>query len=249
MERCEDIYRAVGDGLELRDSPDGSTLTGHFAVFDDWTEISSTWEGNFMERIAPGAFKKTFRENRARIRTLFNHGQDPQIGDKPLGSIRTLKEDETGAFYEVDLLRDESGGFVDYLRGIVPGLKQGLYGASFRFSVIKEDFNDEPAKSPENPKGLPERTISEARVMEFGPVTFPAYASATANVRSVTDEFKFSREAIELIAERVAALQTEEPDRHVPEEDIAVTTPEDESRSTQADEIQPEEEPTWLLQR
>ena len=30
------------------------------------------------------------------------------------------------------------------------------------------------------PTGLPERTITEAKVMEFGPVTFPAYEDATA---------------------------------------------------------------------
>src|SRR6266496_817556 len=108
MERCEDIFRALGDGLELRDDASGSpVMNGHFAVFDEWTEIDSVWEGNFMERIAPGAFKKTFRENRDRIRALFQHGQDPQIGDKPLGPVQTLREDEVGAFYEVPLLRDE----------------------------------------------------------------------------------------------------------------------------------------------
>jgi hypothetical protein len=26
-----------------------------------------------------------------------------------------------------------------------------------------------------NPKGMPERTITEAKVFEFGPVTYPAY--------------------------------------------------------------------------
>jgi hypothetical protein len=31
---------------------------------------------------------------------------------------------------------------------------------------------------------LPERTIKELRLFEFGPVTFPAYQSATAGVRS-----------------------------------------------------------------
>jgi HK97 family phage prohead protease len=81
-----------------------------------------------MERIAPGAFKKTFREQPRPMRVLFQHGMDPQVGDKPLGPIRDLREDETGAYYEVPLL-DAS-----YVRDqVLPGLRAGLYGASFRF--------------------------------------------------------------------------------------------------------------------
>jgi HK97 family phage prohead protease len=57
-----------------------------------------------MERIAPGAFAHRIANDRRRIKVLFQHGRDPQIGDKPLGPIRTLREDETGAFYEVRLL-------------------------------------------------------------------------------------------------------------------------------------------------
>jgi HK97 family phage prohead protease len=155
---------------------------GHFATFNDWAEISSTYEGHFMERVAPGAFKKTFRENRDRMRVLFQHGQDPQIGDKPLGPIETLREDETGAFYEVPLLTDTA-----YVRELLPGLRKGLYGASFRFSVIKERFDTDAKVSTHNPLALPERTIQEAKVMEFGPVTFGAYDTATAGVRSLTD--------------------------------------------------------------
>ena len=44
------------------------TLTGHFAVFSQWTEFNSPFEGRFLEQIAPGAFTKTFNENRAGMR-------------------------------------------------------------------------------------------------------------------------------------------------------------------------------------
>lgn len=158
-------------------------LTGHFAVFNRWTEIDSLYEGNFMERIAPGAFKKTFQEPyRDGIRVLFQHGRDPQVGDKPIGVIDDLGEDSTGARYDVKLF-DTS-----YTRDLIPGLAAGVYGASFRFRVTREDFNMEPEPTPDNPKGIPERTIREAQVSEFGPVTFPAYAEATAGLRSITDE-------------------------------------------------------------
>ncbi len=180
----EDLFRASMPAVEVRaaaDESDMPVLTGRFAVWNQWTEINSAFEGNFMERVAPGAFKKTFAEGRSGMRALFQHGRDPQVADKPLGPIDVLREDDQGAYYEVPLLDTA------YNRELVPGLKAGLYGASFRFSVVREDMNTEPERSAANPEGIPERTIREAKVMEFGPVTFPAYAGATAGVRSITD--------------------------------------------------------------
>ncbi len=179
------LIRALRPGIELRAAGDGAmpVMAGHFAVFNQWSEISSMWEGDFMERIAPGAFAKTFAENRANMRVTLNHGSDPVAGDKPLGPITELREDAEGAYYECQLL-DTS-----YNRDILPGLQAGLYGASFRFRVMKEEFKDKPARSDANPNGLPERTIKEASVEEFGPVTFPAYPGASAGVRSLTDDF------------------------------------------------------------
>jgi HK97 family phage prohead protease len=157
---------------------DTPTLFGHFAVTNTWTEIDSMFEGHFLERIAPGAMVRTIAQDRDRIRSLFQHGHDPQIGEKPLGPIETLREDERGGFFEVPLL-DTS-----YNRDLVPGLEQGTYGASFRFRVTDEDMADRPARSSYNPEGLPERTIRELELFEVGPVTWPAYAEASAGVRS-----------------------------------------------------------------
>jgi HK97 family phage prohead protease len=227
----EDLIRAVQGDVELRDAgPDdiGPVMAGHFAVFDQWTEISSMWEGNFMERFVPGAFRKTFRENRDRMRVLFQHGMDPQVGDKPLGPITDLREDDEGAAYEVPLL-DAS-----YVRDqVLPGLQAGLYGASFRFKVMREEIVDEPKASDANPHGLPERTVKEAQVMEFGPVTFPAYPGATAGVRSLTDDFIqrcFERDPDKLRAMFEQAHPLDDADEDVdqdapPESDAAAIEP------------------------
>jgi HK97 family phage prohead protease len=180
------LFRSLYPGIVLaeRDSGDGMpTLTGHFAVFNQWTEINSLYEGHFLERVTPGAFAKTFRDNRAQMRVLFQHGKDPQIGDKPLGMIEDVSEDDTGARYEVPMFDTH------YNRELLPGLRAGAYGASFRFRVTREDFNRSAERSDYNPQGLPERTVQEVSVSEFGPVTFPAYAGATAGVRSLTDDF------------------------------------------------------------
>jgi HK97 family phage prohead protease len=174
----EDLIRAnFAAGSEIRAEGDGRTLFGHFAVFNQWAEIDS-WEGKFLEKIAPGAFRKTIKENRANVKVLYDHGYDPTLGNKPLGPVRDLREDATGAYYEVPLID------TDYNRDfVIPAAQAGLLGASFRFSVIRDDWNNEPKPSADNPKGYPERTIKETQLFEFGPVTFPAYAAATAGVR------------------------------------------------------------------
>ena len=187
----DDLVRAIWPGVEFREqseasAPDGSigTMTGHFSVFDNWYEVDSVWEGRFMERIAPGAFADTIAKDRASMRVTLNHGQDPQAGDKPLGPIKVLEEDDIGARYEVPLL-DTS-----YNRDILPGLKADLYGSSFRFTVDDEEWDKEPEASAHNPLALPERTITRTSVSEFGPVTFPANPAAQAGVRSLTDRFR-----------------------------------------------------------
>jgi hypothetical protein len=95
----------------------------------------------------------------------------------PLGPILELEEDEVGARYEVGLFRTE------YVRELLPALKHGQFGASFRFQVLSESVNRNPGKSDYNPDGIEERRISAMKVREFGPVTFPAYSGATAGMR------------------------------------------------------------------
>ncbi len=186
-----DVVRALSAAPELRAAApaDGSIglLSGHFSAFGNWYQVSSYWEGDFLESTAAGFTAQTIAEDRDGMRVLFDHGFDA-IGNKVLGPIQDLREDEIGPYYEVPLF-DTS-----YNRDLLPGLKAGVYGASFRMRVIEDSWNEEPDPSDYNPKALPERTITRARVMEFGPVTFPANPEATASVRSasvrsVTDQF------------------------------------------------------------
>lgn len=186
----DDLVRAIAPGFELRAVENGGppTMFGHFTKYGTWYEVDSVWEGNFMETIARGSAKKTISENLKDVRALFQHGMDPQIGDKPLGPIATLRDEDEGPYYEVPLLDAK------YVReDILPGLEAGLYGSSFRFRVMREEWLDEPKSSATNPDRLPERTIKEFRLFEFGPVTFPANPAATAGVRSLTDEYIVDR--------------------------------------------------------
>jgi HK97 family phage prohead protease len=222
----ENLIRAVMPGVELRDAGDegdGNTLFGHFARFNEWTEINSMWEGRFMERFAPGAFKKTIRETGdSGMRVLFQHGQDPQIGDKPIAAISDLREDDEGAYYEARL-------FDGLPPLIMDGLRARQYGASFRFGVLREQLDQDPGVSDYNPLGLPERTVKEARVPEFGPVTFPAYANASAGVRSLTDDFlmrcfRSDPDRLREMFERAAELRADEPEEQDEQDDAPSTT-------------------------
>jgi HK97 family phage prohead protease len=187
------------------------TLAGSLAVLGVFTEIDSRSEGHFVEQLAPGSFDKTISENRDKMRVLFQHGSDPQIGDKPLGPIESLQASERSIDYEVPLL-DTS-----YNRDLLPGLEAGLYGSSFRFEVLRQNWDRKPERSDHNPQGLPERTVKEVRMVEFGPVTFPAYAGATAGIRSVTDRMLAERidtEDLDCLAQMIvlAAGYIEEQD-------------------------------------
>jgi HK97 family phage major capsid protein/HK97 family phage prohead protease len=205
-------------------------MEGHFSRFGNWYEINSVFEGQFLERISPGAFKKTFNDDAGRknagekIKCLLEHGHDPQVADKPLGVPRKLAEDGDGAAYEVPLL-DTS-----YVRDLIPALEAGAYGSSFRFRVLQDEWVEEPEPSADNPKGIPERTLKEVKVMEFGPTMFPANSESSAALRSTTDEYYASlrsrrpeefedamrsvRETRESVAAaRAAATETIEPGR------------------------------------
>lgn len=163
-----------------------------FSPFNSWYEINSYWEGRFLERTVPGTFKRTIaahnkasRVDAHNIKTLFNHGMDFNIGDKLLGDIEELAEDPDSPRSTVRLW-DTS-----YNRDLLPGLRSGAYGSSFMFRVVKDEWDQEPAKSDHNPDGIPERTVKEARVFEAGPVTWPASPTATAGMRcaSATDAY------------------------------------------------------------
>jgi HK97 family phage prohead protease len=210
------LVRAAQPGLEVRAAEDGKMpkLTGYMMRFDEPTEINSIFEGRFIERVAPGAAKKTLKENREGMRVLFNHGHDPSIGEKPLAKPEFV-EDDKGVRYDEPELFDTT-----YNRDLVPGLEEGQYGSSFKFRVVKEAFDEEPDPSDDNPEGLPERTIEELKLYEGGPVVFPAYAGASAGVRtrSLTDRMFVERakedpskvpELVELFTEWVRA----DPDR------------------------------------
>jgi prohead serine protease len=74
-----------------------------------------------------------------------------------LGVASMMREDETGAAYEVPLL-DTS-----YNHDLIPGLRAGAYGASFRFAVLRETIDQQPAASSYNQRNFPNAPSSKPR--------------------------------------------------------------------------------------
>lgn len=180
-----ELARAQSDG-----TGDGLTMTGYAAVFDAPTRIDS-WEGTFDEQIRAGAFKKTIRERTPVIQ--FDHGAHPLIGSIPIGSISDLREDDNGLYVESRL---SDNWLVQPIRDAIAN--GSVNGMSFRFQVVREIWTDqETGKQIRNedeimnrlyyasPNETPLlRTITELRMVELGPVVFPAYPQTSVSVRA-----------------------------------------------------------------
>jgi capsid assembly protease len=182
-----DLFRAaVLEAPKLKDeTSDTPVMFGHFALFEQWAEVDSLYEGHFFERILPGAFAKTMAENRKNMRVLFHHGIGG-IGFQVLGTIEELTEDMSGAYYEVAM-------FDSVPPLIMEGLRAGQYGSSYKFDLIKYDFQPRPKRTDRNPEGIPELSVIEAKVKEFGPTPIPVQKETSAGMRSLTDDVFMER--------------------------------------------------------
>jgi len=146
----------------------GRTMKGWASVYDHpiqgpgWPDVTT-----FMRR---GAFTKTLAENRDMMQVMFNHGLDPRYGELPIGTITKLEDRQYGLWAEVELHDGPDNA------NIVSALRSGaLRAMSVQFEPIQAPMNEEHT----------ERNIREVRLWEFGPVSFPANAAATASLHSL----------------------------------------------------------------
>ena len=166
---------------ETRGEGDSKTLVlrGHAAVFN---RLSHNL-GGFREKIAPGAFDKVMDND---VRAVFNHDINMVLGRSSAGTLR-LSTDDEGLAYEIDLPN------TSYARDLHESVKRGdIKENSFKFSVMRDSwaYDDET--------GGEIRTIEEvARLMDVGPVAFPAYPDATIAQRSLEDWKQANRATVE----------------------------------------------------
>jgi HK97 family phage prohead protease len=149
-----------------------------------------SWEGEFLEEIAPGAFKRTLRDRMPVLQ--FDHGRDQRTGSVPIGSINELKEDDQGLFVRARLFDNP---VIEPIRQAIEG--KAITGMSFRFQVADERWTDVAGKTVKadelqrllwepGDRGPLKRTILRVDPLyELGPVVFPAYDNTSVGVRSL----------------------------------------------------------------
>lgn len=164
-------FKSQQIGVETR-ADGGKTLTGYAATFyrdgDPGTEYK-LW-GDTYERIMPGAFDRAVAEDD--VRALVNHDSSQIVGRKSAGTLR-LSTDSRGLKYEIDLPDTTVG------RDIAESVKRGdITGSSFGFMVDEQAWRSLP-------DGREIRELVALRLLDVGPVTFPAYEASSVAVRSL----------------------------------------------------------------
>jgi HK97 family phage prohead protease len=166
MKKIERRTYTVQD-VETRQMEDGKMrLAGYAAKFD-----SASVPLPFIEKIAPGAFRKTLSET-PDVRLLINHEGLPLARTKN-GTLK-LEEDATGLRFEAELPDTQEA------RDLYTLVERGdVDQMSFAFRVIRQKWSSDRT----------ERTLTEVSLADgdVSVVTYPAYASTSVEARQKID--------------------------------------------------------------
>lgn len=166
-------------------------IIGYAAVFNTLSEDRGGWR----EIIRPGAFSQAIT-NGDDVRALVDHISDKILGRTVSGTL-TISEDNKGLYSEIIPPNTQAG------RDIVESLKRGdISGMSFQFTVGQG--NDKWIKID----GEDVREIYNfEKLYDVSVVTFPAYVSTNAEVRSDQEVYE---EHLESLEEGLTDIELEE---------------------------------------
>lgn len=102
---------------------------------------------------------------------LFEHGYHPLFGNIPISEIRSLDEKKDGLHVSADMF---SNWMTEALQG---PLRAGLLRMSIMFRPISQTIEERDGD-------VPLVTVTEADIIELGPVTFPVYRDTWIGLRS-----------------------------------------------------------------
>ena len=147
-------------------------LEGYAALFEP---AEATIAGLFRERIARGAFADTLARGDD-IRSLYNHDIGAVLG-RVRAKTLALREDARGLFFTVSLNEADPAAAAVAARV----QRRDVTGSSFWFAV---DRPDDEEWTPGRAGQLPLRRLLKLRLVDVGPVSFPAYEDTTVAVRT-----------------------------------------------------------------
>lgn len=154
---------------EFRVSDDAQpTISGYAAIFDSPTDIAGLW----TEEIDPHAFDAVIAAN-PDCRALFNHDANCVLGRTTSGTL-SLSVDARGLAYTI------TPPDTQMARDLIVSMKRkDITGSSFGFCCARDQWTD-------NEDGSVTRRILEvAELLDCSVVTYPAYDSATSEIRSM----------------------------------------------------------------
>lgn len=160
--------------LRAQKSEDGkTTLIGYGAVFGK----RSLDLGGFKEVIAPGAFTRALEDTPPDdVRALFNHDPNHVLGRSTSGTLK-LTQDALGLRYEIVLPDTQTA------RDLSASIERGdVSQSSFAFRVKAGG-----EQWAEDADGTIIRTITDVKLYDVSPVTYPAYPDTSVAKRSMTD--------------------------------------------------------------
>ena len=188
MKKIERRTFTVRD-VEARQAEDGTMrLRGYAAVFND-----DSVPLPFIERIAPGAFRKTLTET-PDVRLLINHSGLPLARTK--NGTLTLTEDDRGLYMDATIADTSEG------RDLYKLVERGdVDQMSFAFRVIRQKWNEDRTQ----------RTLTEISLNDgdVSVVTYPAYPTTTVEAReALRTAIEAIKEGREITGESLAVLNT-----------------------------------------
>lgn len=178
------IFTQADAPLRVEKRADGAPMIcGYASVFYDAGDPGTQYSlyDDLQERVMPGAFDRAAREDD--VRALFNHDPNCILGRTTSKTLR-LSIDKKGLRYEIDA-PDTSAG-----RDLLASVTRGdVTGSSFGFDVTAVMWR----KDGDNYV----REIHGTKLYDVSPVTYPAYNSTTAGIRSETADKEQVRRDLE----------------------------------------------------
>lgn len=162
--------RSFSVEIEVEERAEGGArrIIGHAAVFNSLSENL----GGFRERIAPGAFADSIKIDD--VRALFNHDPNFVLGRNRAKTLE-LSEDERGLAIKI------TPPDTTFARDLLVSLeRRDITQMSFGFSVLPggQIFENDT-------DGMAIRTLTQVKLYDVSPVTFPAYTQTDVAVREL----------------------------------------------------------------